>query len=149
MWLAQSYCDVDLGLFSTEEKAKAALLHYHGSQVEADRWGSIREYTVDVFDDAQCQRIDYRDKAPKSPVAPLPGQMPGTVALLPFSSCYTPAQALQRALQEAPLMDRLIVVGEYLEENGKRALMVLPSRMTLLEAVWLDRRLDNYINENA
>lgn len=149
MWLAQSYCDVDLGLFSTEEKAKAALKHYHGSEEEAERWGHVREFTVDVFEDAQFAKIDYRDTAPTSPVAPLPGQMPGTVALLPFSSCYTPAQALQRALQEAPRMDRLMVVGEYLEEHGKRALLVLPSRMSLLEAVWLERRLDNYINENA
>lgn len=149
MWLAQSYCDVDLGLFSTEEKAKAALLRYHGTEEEANLWGNVRHYEVDVFEDAQCQQVDYRDKVPGSPVQALTDQVPATVGLLPLSGCYTTAQALQRALQEAEQLERLIIVGEYKERDGKRVLFVLPSRMGMLEAVWLDRRLDNYINENA
>lgn len=152
MWLAQSYCDVDLGLFSTEAKARAALVRYHGSELEAERWGYVREYEVDVFDDAMCQRVDYREHPLVGPV-PAPQPLPHTVApgvrVMPLRTTYSPTQAVQMALNYSENLTEVIVIGQFEEQDGKSALLVSPSKMSISMAVWLHRRLGLYIDENA
>jgi hypothetical protein len=144
MWLAYSYVDVALGLFSTKEIAEQAMLDYHGNEHDARVFGIIEEYQVDITREGKCY-------APAvEPVAPLVSALPPTVSRLPLSGSYTPTQALQLALQEAPRLANLLVVGEYVSDgvdNGE--LYVLPSRMSMLEVSWLERRLCAHIDRHA
>jgi len=151
MWYVECYCDVELGIFSTEEKARAALVAYHGNEADANQFGRLREYTVDIFENSDGQQLDYRDTAPTSPVQPLPGQLPPSVALLPPSTSYTPAQALQASMHHAEHLEQLLVIGQYHPEPGtdKQLFFCIGSRLDLGKALWLHRRLGLYIDENA
>lgn len=143
MWLAYSYVDVALGLFSTKEIAEQAMLDYHGNENDARMFGIIEEYQVDVTREGKCYR------APVEPVAPLVQQLPPTVSRLPLSGSYTPAQAVQQALQDAHRLEHVMCLGEYKEEDGKRAFFLIPSKMDLKIALWIHRRLGLYIDQEA
>lgn len=92
-----------------------------------------------------------RPAAPASPVQALPGQLPPSVALLPPSTSYTPAQALQASMHHAEHMEQLLVIGQYHPEPGtdKQVFFCIGSRLDLGKALWLHRRLGLYIDENA
>lgn len=143
MWLAYKYVDVTLGIFSTEAIANQALLDYHGNENDARVFGSVTEYQLDVTDEGKCY-------APAvEPVAPLVQQLQPTVTRLPLSNSYTPAQAVQAALQDAHRLEHVMCLGEYKEADGKRAFFLIPSKMDLKIALWIHRRLGLYIDENA
>lgn len=87
---------------------------------------------------------------PPAPEPPLRNQFPANISGLPASTTYTPAQALSVALNHAPELEQVLIIGQYLPDaEGLQERFIQPSRMSMLTAVWLHRRLGLYIDENA
>lgn len=116
------------GQFASQDEA-----HYMILEIEA-----LRE-----------QLAQYSSAGPCLP--PLPQQLPSSVTRLPISTSYSPVQALQASLHEAPRLKEVIVLGQYFPEDGTdvQRLYVLGSRLDLGKALWIHRRFGLYIDENS
>ncbi len=89
-------------------------------------------------------------QAPQQPAQPAPRLFPGNVSGLPSSTNYTPAQALNVALNHSSELEQVLIIGQYFpDKDGLQERFIQPSRMSILTAVWLHRRLGLYIDENA
>lgn len=147
LYLAYKYSGRDehsvCGIFETEDLAWAALVEAHGTLESAKLFGDVEEFALGK---SECTGSVF---APVAALAPVANQTPAQVRNMPLSANYTPAQALQVALQSAEQLQEVLIIGQYLPEDDKQALFVLPSRSSMLMAVWLHRRLGHYIDTNA
>lgn len=149
LFVAYKYADRDshtlCGVFESGDLAWAALVEAHGDLESAKMFGEVDAVQLGK---SECTGTTFAP-APVGAVAPLVQQVPPTVHRLPLSGSYTPAQAIQAALQDSHRLEHVMCLGEYKEEDGKRAFFLIPSKMDLKIALWIHRRLGFYIDENA